>query len=69
MPEFLIILMIWLGLLDPTATYTVAQVESIATTNSSWIEQTTPTIDTSTASWQTAREQQKQILIIDPAKW
>lgn len=68
MPEFLIILMIWLGLLDPTVTYTVGQVQSIATDNASWIEQTSPNVDTTIASWQTARELQKDINIVDPSQ-
>lgn len=67
-PEFLIILMIWLGLLDPTVTYTVSQVQTIATDNSTWIEQTSPTVDTTLASWQTARELQRGINIVDPSQ-
>jgi len=66
MPEFLIILMIWLGLLDPTSTYTVAQVQQIATTNATTIQQSTPGVDTTTASWQQAAADQKEIKIIDP---
>lgn len=68
MPEFLIILMIWLGLLDPTATYSVSQVQSIATTNASWIEQVSPTVDTTVSSWQAAKELQREITIIDPSQ-
>ena len=66
MPEFLIVLLLWLGLLDPTATYTTTQVQNIATTNSSLIEQATPTVDTTTVSWQLARDQKRDIVIIDP---
>ncbi|MEY2720079.1 MAG: hypothetical protein RLZZ273_1445 [Bacteroidota bacterium] len=66
MSEFLIILMIWLGLLDPTSTYTVAQVQQIATTNATSIEQYTPGVDTTTASWQQAVADQREIKIIDP---
>lgn len=66
MSEFLIILMIWLGLLDPTSTYTVAQIQQIATTNATSIEQYTPGVDTTTASWQQAVADQREIKIIDP---
>lgn len=66
MSELLIILMIWLGLLDPTSTYTVAQVQQIATTNATSIEQYTPGVDTTTASWQQAVADQREIKIIDP---
>lgn len=66
MPEFLIVLLIWLGLLDPTATYTVSQVETIATNNASWIQQATPTVDTTATSWLQAREHYKEVTIIDP---
>jgi hypothetical protein len=68
MPEFLIILLIWLGLLDPTATYSVGQVQSIATNNATWIEQVSPTVDTTVASWQAAKELQREINIIDPSQ-
>ncbi len=68
MPEFLIILLIWLGLLDPTATYSVGQVQSIATNNATWIEQVSPTVDTTLASWQAARELQREINIVDPSQ-
>ena len=68
MPEFLIILLIWLGLLDPTATYSVGQVQSIATNNATWIEQVSPTVDTTVASWQAAKELQREINIVDPSQ-
>ena len=66
MPEFLIVLLLWLGLLDPTVSYTTTQVQDIATTNSSLIEQTSSSVDTTSVSWQLAREHQRDIVIIDP---
>lgn len=66
MSEFLIILMIWLGLLDPTATYTVGQTQQIAETNTTLLQNASASVDTTSTSWQYAREQQKDIIIIDP---
>jgi hypothetical protein len=66
MTEFFIALLIWMGLLDPTATYTVSQVEQITATNSTAIQQATNSLDTTTVSWQNAQARVKETLIIDP---
>lgn len=68
MSEFLIILMIWMGLLDPTVVYTVPQVQQIAADNATTIQNGSLSVDTTSTSWQYAVEEKKTIWIIDPTQ-
>lgn len=66
MADFLIVLMIWMGLLDPTVVYTNSQVQQLAANNSAAIESASIGVDTTSSSWQYAVEEKKTIIIIDP---